>query len=59
MDEEGVDGGYVWSGGGNDCVECLKVKFGSLGFRKLEASAMSFGEIVIGMNEEESGLRDT
>ena len=47
----------MWSGGGNDCVECLKIEFGSLDFGKIEDS--SIGEVVIGMNEEESGLRDT
>ena len=47
----------MWSGGGNDCVECLKIKFVSLGFGVIVES--SIGEVVIGMNEEESGLRDT
>ena len=47
----------MWSGGGNDCVECLKIKFGSLGFGKVGDS--SIGEVVIEMNEEESSLRDT
>ena len=48
----------MWSGGGNDCVECLTVELPSLGLRGLGASAIGFGEVVMGMNEEESGLRD-
>ena len=49
----------MWSGGGNDCVEYLKIEFGSLGFWEIGESVIGFGEVTIGMNEEESGLRDT